>query len=192
MRNDEQATQMKDFLAVGLFFLGMMGLLWFVSYETDKSRWERERSQPPELVYRQARVEVLELSRCLTEHTGADGLAKLQAAGVSSLEVVRHDPVYQECSSLSAHYPCGWTYKASSQMNGAQGQILSRYQADRPRWDDWFGVRLSVEDESLRAFLPAAMINPNADMADVCRRYQEQIVGGALNALLWSNVKSAD
>lgn len=192
MNSEYDFANARDFGIVFLVFLGVLAVVWLIFFKVSEAQWEKERANPPPLTYTHKRVEVVELSRCVTERAGVEGLAQLKLAGVKTLEVVRRKPVYQECHPLSGRkVECGWTYNVAYRASDDQHKPLVEFNHAHPALDLEFGLKMSVNDQGLRVHLPISMLEPSKDMDQVCRQYHEKMVGGVLNALKWANVRPA-
>lgn len=179
-----------------IIFLFCIACLYYV-WKNEVSTKNYQLANPPELVFSGAVRSVPELGVCLKRTANKADLQTLAYAGASQIRVIRLQTEYLGlCRGGKSAPECGWQSEVAHEVLGADGSRLVVFGASSTAYDPsagaFFGVRLDIEHDAIRAYLPVRQINIEKDMSQVCELYVSTLIAPAANALRWQGNGQGD
>lgn len=142
------------------------------------------RQSPPDARYAGDRVEIPKLSECLSDHGSPEEFGWMHSMGVHQIEMVTEDPKYVACA-FNPGVSCGWRARKRVEITSLEGGVILDYGNLYMVSRNLFGVRLEVEEDGVRAFVPSSVVTTDTNFAAFCGQVADAMVGRSIDALSW-------
>ncbi len=140
---------------------------------------------PPARTYSGEEVEIPKLGDCITASVGGSNLAALAANDVHEVSVIRENLRYRACNS---EWGCGWRWdlEAKIRFSDRSASKTIKLATDYAYPASPFGLRLVLETDHVRAFLPVDAVHEEESFAAACKAYSQEVLQTTVNAIQWT------
>lgn len=142
------------------------------------------KASPPQSHYSGELVETPKMAECLVGHVSSGDLQWMREMGVHKIEGIRTNPTYRSCI-LHNDFSCGWFVSHRVEVSDSQGRPMVDY-ATPLNEGTFFGMKVTLEGDHVRAYVPAPQATPDTDFIGFCAIAGKALMQEAVNALSWT------